>query len=162
VSDCSAPSTDVSCTRVAYAQSLSSYVLSPLHAMGTLCGIVNDCTEAMVPLSRRCVDLLMLRHSTRALERSLANAACWATSFTWCMIILYCSCCTVTWEDKNTWSTCAMIIMLCSWCVPAHHSKAWPSDYAAKSNGNANNVPWLQAACSESSRIWCTACALDA
>ena len=27
------------------------YVLSVVHAAGTLCGIVNNCTEAMVPLS---------------------------------------------------------------------------------------------------------------
>ena len=72
---------------------------------------------------------------------------------------------TVTREDKDTCSTCVMIIMHCSWSVPAHQSKGWPSDCAAESYGSATDVRCLQAACGESShaRVWCalTACSLD-
>ncbi len=55
-----------------------SYLLSVVHAMGTLCGVVSDCTKVTAPVSRHCVNLLMLQHSARVLEGSLANAARWA------------------------------------------------------------------------------------
>ena len=128
-----------------------SYTLPVVHAMGTLCKIANDCIEVTVPMSRHCVNCLMLQHSARGLERSFAHAASWGVSVACCMTTLYCCSC----EAKDT----TFAIMHCSWSVPAHHLTPWPSDCAAESDGSATIngryliVPWLQVACGESSRI---------